>query len=289
MSEATIEAFESEAYESTGEALYEGEGAGEAAYEGEGSGEAAYEGFGEDARSDARRRARQRQIMAARQRQRQGQLRRPPTPPPRRAAVTVPSQRQAMTAIRSSDLDVRAELDSMRRALAKARRNGDMAMYSAVLSALASQGIDTFGTRLEKHDIVKAFFRTAPLALLWPQKPRRGIEGVLLHPAFVGAAGIAAIFISGKVVNASHGVDSISVISPVSVKAGKTVNLSAVAVDRKGNDVPGITITWSPQSGNIATVDNNGVCTGGTDGAGQQTIITAAGGGATGRIQVNVT
>ena len=206
MSEATIEALESEAYEGIGEAAYEGEGAGEAAYEGEGTGEAAYEGFGEDARSDARRRD-----PAAADHGRAAAAAAAATAPSGGATEassrhSSASQGQAMTAIRSSDLDMRAELDSLRRQLAKARRNGDMAMYSAVLSALASQGIDTFGTSLEKHDVVKAFFRTAPPALLWPEKPRRGIEGILLHPAFVGAAGVAAIVISGKFINSSRGV-----------------------------------------------------------------------------------
>ena len=287
MSEATIEGLESEAYEGEAEAY------GEAGYGGEAYGEAGYggEAYGESARSDARRRRawqqRQRQILAAR---RAGQ-RRLPAPPPRRPAITAPSpgQRPAMTAIRSVDLDTRMELDALRRQLAKARRNGNMAMYSAVLSALASQGIDTFGDRLEKHDVVKAALRAAPLGLLWPQSDKKGIEGVLLHPAFIGAAGIAAIVISGKVVNASHGVDSINVISPVRVPAGGSVTLSAVAVDRKGNTVPNISITWTSLTPDVATVDSNGSCTGATDGKGKQAAITAAGGGATGRIVVNVT
>src|SRR5690242_11601409 len=127
MSEATIEALESEAYEGEGEAYgeagYEGEAYGEAGYEGEAYGEAGYEGYGESAKSDARRRrARQRQILAARR----AQQRRLPAPPPRRPVVTAPSpsQRPAMTAIRSQDLDLKMELDSLRRQLAKARRNG---------------------------------------------------------------------------------------------------------------------------------------------------------------------
>ena len=279
MSEATIEALESEAYEGEGEAY------GEAGYEGEAYGEGGYEAYGESAKSDARRRrARQQQILAARARQR-----RLPAPPPRRPVVPAPSpsQRPAMTAIRSQDLDLKLELDALRRQLAKARRNGNLAMYSAVLSAVGSQGIDTFGDRLEKHDVVKAAVRAAPLGLLWPQHGKKGIEGVLLHPAFIGTLGIAAIVISGKVVSAPHAVDSISVISPVSVPAGSTVTLSAVAVDRKGNAVPNISITWTSLDITAATVDSKGVCTGVTKG--KQGVITAAGGGATGRIVVAVT
>jgi hypothetical protein len=160
-----------------------------------------------------------------------------------------------MTAIRSSDLDTRAELDSLRRQLAKARRNGDMAMYSAVLSALGSQGIDTFGTSLEKHDVVKAFLRTAPLALLWPQKPRRGIEGILLHPAFVGAAGVAAIVISGKFINASRSVHDIQLNVPDTLD--KQGTLHAIAVDRSGRDLD-TKITWESPDTEYLDVKPNG-------------------------------
>jgi hypothetical protein len=281
MSEATIEAFESESWDSMGEAASEGEGAGETLYEGETAGENAYDSSGEDVRSYPRSRARR--IRDARQAQRGRPL--PPTPA-RRGVVSAPIRRPTITAVRSVDLDTRAELDSMRRALARARRNGDMAMYSAVLSALASQGIDTFGNHLGNHDVVKAVFRTAPLALLWPQKPRRGIEGILVHPAFVGAAGIAAIVISGKFVNASHGVDTISVDGPDEISIGRGAEqLSAVASDRKGNTVA-IEFTWKPVDSNIAQVDRNGVVTGVT--AGKGTYIEASGGGAAGRKFVRI-
>src|SRR5689334_22220593 len=100
MSEATIEALESEAFEGTGEAGYEGEALGEAGYE----------AYGEATRSDARRRERQRQIMLARQRQamlarqRQAPPRRPQ--PARRPAVTTPTPavRAVRPEVQSRDL-----------------------------------------------------------------------------------------------------------------------------------------------------------------------------------------
>src|SRR5580693_1438129 len=107
MSEATFDAVDSEVFESSGGGNFEGEAA-EINLEGEVTGEAQYEGYPEDARSDARRRARQRQILLARQRQ--AQARRPVrSPQPRRPVVTAPSQRQAMTAIRALDLDTKVE------------------------------------------------------------------------------------------------------------------------------------------------------------------------------------
>ena len=54
MSEATIEALESEAYEGEGgESAYEGEAYGEAGYEGEAYGEAGDEAYGEASRDAA--------------------------------------------------------------------------------------------------------------------------------------------------------------------------------------------------------------------------------------------
>ena len=156
MSEATFDAVESEAFEAA-EAMFEGE-AGEASSEGEATEQESYEGYPEDARSDARRRARQRQILLARQRQ--AQPRRPaPSPPPRRPAVTGPSQRQVMTAIRSLDLDTKVELDSLRRALNEANRLAYRNAWAAEASVAASQVLDSFDTGLAPHDWAKALIR----------------------------------------------------------------------------------------------------------------------------------
>ena len=102
----------------------------------------------------------------------------------------------------------------------------------------------------------------------------------MLHPAFVGAAGIAAIVISGKFVNASHEVNSISVNGPdqINIYDGPK-QLSAVASDRKGNPVT-VNLTWTSTDTTTATVDSTGLVTGIKAGS---VHIEARGGGATGR------
>src|SRR6266700_5470167 len=166
MSETYPEAYESEAYEAYGEAGYEGEAAGEAGYECEAGyeGEAGYEAYGEDARSDARRRReRQRQIMLARQRQ--AQLRQRSAASPRRTAPP-PGSRQAIAAIRSDvrdmNLDSKVDLDSLRRALSEANRRGDQAMYASLHSILGNQALATYQPSLANHRVVSAAIRWAP-------------------------------------------------------------------------------------------------------------------------------
>jgi hypothetical protein len=251
MSEATIEALESEAYESIGEASYEGEGT-ETAYEGEGVGEAAYEGYGEDARSDARRRARQRQIMLARQRQ--AQSRRPQ--PPRRPVVAAPSQ--TMRAVRSPDLETKAALDSLRHRLNEANRLAYRNAWAAEASAAASQALDSFENNLKPHDWARALIRGAPTLLLAPGKPRKpGIEGILFDPRVGGGALLAAIWAFGHFRSQPGGVSRIDVHyagSLTTTGAHHTNTLTAVAFDKAGNVLPNVTFTYVPLDATLFTI-----------------------------------
>jgi hypothetical protein len=286
MSEAMIEALESEGFESVGEATYEGEG--EATYEGEG--EATYEGYGEDARSDARRRARQRQIMLARQRR--APLRRPQ--PPRRPVVAPPAQTvgAVRSEVRSLDLDTKVALDSLRNRLNEAHRLAYRNAWAAEASVAASQALDSFENGLKPHDWARALIRTTPTFLLDAGKPRKpGMAGILLDPRVAGGALVAAIFAVGHFRGASHGVSSITVIPPtVKIKGTGQAHLLGVPVDQKGNTVADVTLTWALPDGTFATLDTttgqNVICTGVTEG---NTVITVTGGGATARIPVTVT
>jgi uncharacterized protein YjdB len=293
MSEATLEATESEAYEATGEA-YEGEGE---AYEGEGAGDA-YEAWGEDARSDARRRARQRQIMLARQRQ--AQLRRRPAPrpvPQRRPPVTTPAQ--AVTAVRSEvrslDLDTKVALDTLRSRLDEANRLAYRNAWAAEASVAASQVLDSFKTGLDPHDWARAVIRGAPTLLLAPGKPRKpGLEGILFDPRVAGGALVAAIFAIGHFRSASQGVDSIRVSPPtITLDPGGKATLFATPVDRKGNPVANVPLTWDSADDTIAqlsaTTGEKVTCTGqNTKPRVKNTVVSVSGGGAMGTITVIV-
>jgi len=264
MSEAfgeALEAYESsgEAYEATGEA-YEGEGE---AYEGEGAGEAGYEAYGEDARSDARRRARQRQIMIARQRQ--APVRRQPTggPPPRRAAATGPSPAmQAIRAdVRAMDVDTQATLMRLRRALEKSNRMAYRNAWVAELSTEASQLLDSFHGNLEEHDWARALIRGLPDLLLDPGNPggKRGLERIVLDPRFGGTVLLAATWAVGHFTGSTDGTGVATLQVPpgpitVSIDGGP-INISALALNRQGDPVPTATITWTSQDPTTAQVN----------------------------------
>lgn len=234
MSEATIEAIESEAY-GEGEAI-EGE-----AYEGEAYGEAGYEAYGEDARSRANRRARQRQIMLARQRQQRRPVRPMPMPMP---SPVRPDARAAVNAIRTVDLEAKVAQDSLRRAIENANRRASRATYSALATAAIGQVLDTYEKNLDGHPFVRAAARFAPLAILPGDRERKGIEAVLLHPAFIGGALIGGIFVLGKFTTTSQDVHEIKIAVPNVVRDGDTGTLIATPVDRNGRTLTGVAVSW---------------------------------------------
>lgn len=301
MSEAAIEALESEALESEGYEAYEAyeayegsEGEGEAvgeAFEGEAAGEA---GYGEAYRDDARRR-RQRQIMMARMAQQRRPPRRPqrPQPPPPRRAIRVPSPavREVRSEVRSLDLDTKVALDSLRRRLDNANRLAYRNAWAAEASAAASQVLDSFEHGLEPHDWARALIRGAPTLIIAPgERKKRGLEGWLLDPRVAGGALIAAVFAFGHFRNASHGASSIRV-SPQSatITAGETVNLFGVAVDGKGNPVTNVTLNWESQDTAIAKLDApTGASVGCTGVKAGNTLVTVTGGGIGGSIPVTI-
>jgi len=317
MSEAFGEALESEAYESSGEA-YEGEGAGEAyegegageAYEGEGAGEAGYEAYGEDARSDARRRARQRQIMLARQRQAQLRGRPAAGPPPRRVVAAGPSPmlRAVRADARARDLDTQAALIRLRRALDQSTRMAYRNAWVAELSTGASQVLDSFEGSLSNHDWARALIRGVPDLLLAPGNPgeKKGLERIVFDPRFGGSVLIAAIWALGHFTGRSDGTAN-SGVAGVTVTAkevtvgptassttSNTATVSAYAFDRNGNPLPNAIIAWHSVNANFATVSvapgqtSNATITGQSAGAGEQTIIIAAAGGHAESIRVTV-
>jgi hypothetical protein len=243
MSEAWPEALESEAYEGTGDAAYETEG--EAAYEAEGEGEA-YEGLGESARSD--RRARQRQIMLARQRQAQFRRERTPRGPGLPPRPPVPPRGPGIAAtVQSLDLETKVAQDNFRGQLKRANDRTSRANLATIAATAASQIFDSFENELDGHDIVRVGIRGAPLLLLSSAKKRSGFEGFVLDPRVLGAATLAIIVGAGKLRSASRGVHSIKIADPSPVTVGVQGTLLGVPVDRNGRTVEGITLTWQSQ------------------------------------------
>jgi hypothetical protein len=287
MSEASLEALESEAYGTEGES----EAAAESP-EGEATSEA---GWGEGYRDDARRR-RQQQILMARQAQQRRQL---PPPAPGRPPVAAPSQavQTVRSQVRSLDLDTKVALDSLRGRLNEAQRLAYRNAWAAEASAAASQILDSFEITLEPHDWARALIRGAPTLLLAPGKPRKpGLEGVLYDPRVGGSAALAAIFVFGHFRNVSRGAAKIIIgrIPPGQLSvagfaaAAGTPKLKGQAVDKQGNPITGtpITITWTSEDQNILKVDEDGTFTPLIPGP---TRIFATGGGVTDHVDVTVT
>jgi len=260
MSEAAIEAMDSDAWDAAGEAGYDSE-AGEAGFEGEAEGEA-YADYGEDARSDARRRAQQqlawrRQAQLRDARLRQMQVRR--SRPVRRRGVTIPSQ-AVRTEVRPLDLQNSAAIDALRKRLDDASRLAYRNAWAGEASAAASQVLDSFETGLEPHDWARALIRGAPTLLLAPGKPRRpGIEGILLDPRVAGGALLAGVWAIGHFRNQSKDVHTIDVAvsgqpSVGAAAPGNVVQLTAVARDKAGNVVPNVTFTYTPNTSGLFTI-----------------------------------
>jgi hypothetical protein len=245
MSEATYDSLEGEAYESE---AYEGEGE---AYEGEAyEGEAGYEAYGEESRAQRDRRNRQRQIMLARQQQLQRQrrsatVRSAPRPAPATVTAATRPAPATLNAIRAVDLDAKVAQDSLRRQLEKARRNAQWSTYSAIATGAVSQALDTFEGNLADHPFVRAGLRLAPQALLPATSQRKGIEAVLLHPAFLATAAAGGILLAGRLANTDKTARAIDIIGPDSVDAGTSSTFLAEVTDSAGRIVTNLPLTWT--------------------------------------------
>jgi hypothetical protein len=283
--------------------------------------EAADEAWGDDVMPDAYGQARQRQIMLARRAQqvserarvhelerlnrelerenaslRRAAQGRAPSPASRRPTLTTPAPshavRQVRSEVRSLDLETKVAIDSLRHRLHEANRLAYRNAWAAEASAAASQVLDSFENGLEPHDWARALIRGAPTLLLSPGKPAKpGLLGILSDPRVGGGAVLAAIFAIGHFRGATQGVASIDVSAnpTVTVPHGQPVDLFAVPVDKKGNTVPNVTLTWTVQDSTVATLtsttgDKATFTAGAT--ANKQTQITVTGGGSTGRIQL---
>lgn len=82
---------------------------------------------------------------------------------------------------------------------------------------------------------------------------------------------------------------SVAVTAPSKkLKPGKTMQLSAIATDSKGNVIPNQTFFWSSSNTNTATVSGSGVVTGKRSGSVTITAQTAQNGGKSGSVKIDV-
>ncbi|MBW8768614.1 MAG: Ig-like domain-containing protein [Gemmatimonadetes bacterium] len=72
------------------------------------------------------------------------------------------------------------------------------------------------------------------------------------------------------------------------VKVGNTMQLTATAIDSRGNTVPNQSFTWSSSNTNVATVSASGVASGKRKGSVTITAQTSQSGGKSGSVQIDV-
>jgi hypothetical protein len=206
----------------------------------------------EDYRSDAARRARARRLAMARRRMLDARARRPVTTVARPA--TPP---QTAAAIRNLDLDTKVEQDSVRRALEATNRRATRATYATLASVGIDQAFDSFSEDLGDHDVVRAGLRFAPLLLLTPHRRRRGLEGVVMDPRFIGGATILGLVAASQLRNRGLGASGAEIQIDDSDITQASGQLMAVATTRAGKDVTD-DIVWASKDPDKLDVQSNG-------------------------------
>jgi hypothetical protein len=256
-------------------------------------------GWAESSGDDARRRRQRRIMVARRQAQPSRPSARPPAPAPPRTITAGPEASQAARAasqavravsddVLALDHETKAALRSLHRELEKAKRHGNEAAYAATAGAILNQGLDTFEGNLANHPLVRAAARLAPIGLLYSFGPDSGAGKIFGNPIFITTAGIGLILLSGQLVSASEGTNSVVVSGPNIISiANNPTSLAATALGQKGNEIANANYVWSTDDQTYATVDSSGNVTGLVPG--QSTWVTATSGGVTGRLWVTIT
>ena len=114
----------------------------------------------------------------------------------------------------------------------------------------------------------------------------------------LGKSGVATITVSASAratppapppASSGTAVAAVRVAAPSKkVKVGDSMQLTATAVDSKGNTVPNQSFTWSSSNSSVATVSASGVATGKRKGSVTISAQTSQSGGKSGSMQIDV-
>jgi uncharacterized protein YjdB len=191
----------------------------------------------------------------------------------------------------SLDIDTKTALSRLRRDIDAADQLAYRNAWAAEAAAASALTLDTFGESLADHDWARALIIGFPTLLVAPRRKRKpGLEGIVTDPRVAGALGFAAIFGAGLLTRDSRqskGVHSVKLSGPAELAAGSSVQLYAVAVDGKGNQL-NLTVTYDTDQKDIATADANGKLTAAAGAAGTVMVTAAADGVNATPIWVNV-
>jgi len=165
----------------------------------------------DDAESAASRARRRRaRALAARRRAAARRAGRLPTTAPPRAVVS---------AVQELDQQAQVQQDTLRDVIAAQNKRADRQNLVTVGTLAIPELFRVFGE--PGNAFVRTGILASPLLLLAPGQKRRGLEGVIRHPAFYGGAGLLALAFIGEQRKRNSSVQAVNVLGPAQLTVGK--------------------------------------------------------------------
>jgi hypothetical protein len=198
----------------------------------------------DDAESAASRARRRRaRALAARRRvaaRRAGPL--PATAPPR----------AVVSAVKELDLQAQVQQDSLRDAIAAQNKKVDRTNLVTVGTLLIPEAFRVFGE--PDNAFVRAGILASPLLLLSAGQKKRGLEGVIRHPAFYGGAGLLTLAFIGDQRKRNSSVQAVNVLGPAQLAVNKDDVFIADVLDARGKQST-TTPSWQSDNTAVAEID----------------------------------
>jgi uncharacterized protein YjdB len=187
------------------------------------------------------------------------------------------------SAVQELDLQGQVQQDKLRDVIAAQNKRADRSNLVTVGTLAIPELFRVFGE--PGNAFLRAGILASPLLLLSPGQKRRGLEGVIRHPAVYGGAGLLALAFIGEQRKRSSSVQTISVLGPAQLTVGKDDVFVADVLDASGKQS---TVTPSFQSDNTAIAEIDAT-SGRVKAIGQGVaIITASAGGVIHRLRLEV-
>jgi hypothetical protein len=162
-----------------------------------------------------------------------------------------PPARAVVDAVKELDLQGQVMNDEVRARFAKLERDRQWTNLAAVTTALIPSVYENIGQPDSR--ILRSAIAASPLALL-PGSDKKGIEGLLRHPAVYGATGLLGLALVGHLRQSGSAVGAIDIVAPSSIVVGDRDELVADVRDEKGRSVDN-DVTWSSNKPEIISID----------------------------------
>ncbi|GAA2219670.1 hypothetical protein GCM10009850_121160 [Nonomuraea monospora] len=236
----------------------------------------------EQSRDSRARRRRAQALASARRRAAARRDRRLPATPASPPAT--PPQRAVVNAVKELDLQTQVQQDTLQSAIAAQNRKFDRAALSTVATLLVSEGFRTFGT--PDNNLVRAGIQILPLVAFPTGEKRKGIGGVIRHPAFYGGLGVLALAFIDDQRKRNSAVQNVDVLGPSRLTVGAVDLFVADVRDASGKVPANVTPAW--ESSNVAVAEINATTGQVTARSAGVTIISAKAGDIVRRVRLEV-